>query len=231
MDWVAFSMIATAFLAIALGVLAWIAWQRRQKRTQKQREDTEKRRLAQLETGRQRLVQSHERYPSETAGKVNLSRVSKEMSTLRSLLLSTRWEKADQETLRIMLKVVGREKEGWLDVASIQTFPSEELRVIDQLWLQASNGRFGLSVQKQIWKSIGGNLNADDKIYQVFGDRVGWLLNQTWLQANQLTFALSAPIGHLPAVAVRLGGLSWGVSGFWWDRREAYIFLLSQKDW
>jgi hypothetical protein len=153
------------------------------------------------------------------------------VSKLRDLLASGKWEKADKETLKIMLQVAGREKKGWLDVASIENFPCEEFRVIDQLWLQYSNGRFGFSVQKHIWKSVGGNLKADDKIYKAFGDLVEWRVNENWLQINDLTFEPSAPIGHLPATAVRLGGLSWGVDGFWWEKREAYVFLLSEKDW
>lgn len=153
------------------------------------------------------------------------------VSKLRDLLASRKWDKADKETLKIMLQVAGREKKGWLDVASIENFPYEELRAIDQLWLQSSNGRFGFSVQKRIWKSVGGNLKADDKIYQAFGDRVGWRVNKNWLQIDDLTFKHSAAVGHLPATAVRLGGLSWGVDGFWWEKREAYVFLLSEKDW
>ena len=158
-------------------------------------------------------------------------RTPKFISKLRDLLASKKWDKADKETLKIMLQVTGREKEGWLDVASIQNFPCEELRAIDQLWLQFSNGRFGFSVQKRMWKSVGGNLKADDKIYQAFGDRVGWRVNGNWIQIPELSFKSSATVGHLPATAVRLGGLSWGVDGFWWEKREAYVFLLSKKNW
>ncbi len=153
------------------------------------------------------------------------------ISKLRDLLVSKKWDKADKETLKIMLQVAGREKKGWLDLASIENFPCEELRAIDKLWLQSSNGRFGFSVQKHIWKSVGGNLKADDKIYQAFGDCVGWQLNKNWLEIDDLTFKPSAPVGHLPATAVRLGGLICGVVGFWLEKREAYVFLLSEKYW
>ena len=152
-------------------------------------------------------------------------------STLSKLLASGRWMEADEETLRIMLKVTGREKEDWLNVASIQNFPSEDLSAIDKLWVKSSDGRFGFSVQKRIWESLGGNLKADDKIRNLFGEDLGWRVNKKWLRIDELTFNSSAPVGHLPAVAVRLGGLSWGVDGFWWEKREAYEFLLSQKDW
>lgn len=150
-------------------------------------------------------------------------------SALRVLLVSGRWEEADRETLRIMLKIAGREQQGWLDVASIQNFPLEELYAIDRLWVESSNGWFGFSVQQQIWENVGGNLKANDKIYEAFGDIVGWRVDKKWLQLDELTFDISSPVGHLPAIAVRLGGLGWGVNGFWWERRDAYVFLLSQN--
>jgi hypothetical protein len=58
--------------------------------------------------------------------------------------------------------------------------------------LQSSNGRFGFSVQKRIWKSVGGNLKADDEIYQAFGDRVGWRVNKNWLEIDDFSFKPSA---------------------------------------
>lgn len=158
-------------------------------------------------------------------------RTSDFASKLYSLLASEKWEQADKETLRIMLEVAGREKEGWLNVASVQNLPCQHLRIIDQMWLEFSHGRFGFSAQKHIWQGLEGNLNPDDQTRQTFGDRLGWYVNKKWLQIDELTFNLSAHVGHLPAVAIRLGGLSWGVDGFWWEKREAYEFLLSQKDW
>ncbi|MFL9459003.1 GUN4 domain-containing protein [Tolypothrix bouteillei VB521301_2] len=152
-------------------------------------------------------------------------------TTLQELLIAQRWEEADRETLKIMLQLANREQEGWLDVTSIQNFPQQDLRAIDRLWVEASKGRFGFSIQQQIWQNVGGNIKPDDKIYEAFGNLVGWRVHQKWLQVHELTFHLSSPVGHLPATAVRLGGLGWGVAGFWWDRRDACVFLLSQKDW
>ncbi|KYC42089.1 hypothetical protein WA1_18995 [Scytonema hofmannii PCC 7110] len=152
-------------------------------------------------------------------------------ATLRELLADGKWEEADRETLGIMLKVANREKDGWLDVESIQNFPQKDLHAIDRLWMDFSDGRFGFSVQRDIWQSVGGNLEAGDKIYKAFSEKVGWRVQKEWLQVNELTFDLSSPVGHLPGLAVRLGGLSWGVDGFWWEKRSAYVFLVSQKDW
>lgn len=152
-------------------------------------------------------------------------------TTLRKLLASRQYKEADQETLKIMLQLTNREQEGWLDVASMENLKREDLQTLDRLWVESSNGRFGFSVQRHIWKNLGGDIGANDQIYQAFGDYVGWRVGQKWLQVNDLTCNLSSPIGHLPAVAVRLGGLSWGVEGFWWEKRDAYVFLLSRKQW
>ncbi|MBC6424722.1 MAG: GUN4 domain-containing protein [Hormoscilla sp. SP12CHS1] len=61
---------------------------------------------------------------------------------LRDLLLAGKWEKADVETLRVMLQVAGRLEEGWLENDQIENFPCEDLRAIDKLWVKYSNGRF-----------------------------------------------------------------------------------------
>ncbi|MFB2894655.1 GUN4 domain-containing protein [Aerosakkonemataceae cyanobacterium BLCC-F50] len=55
----------------------------------------------------------------------------------------------------------------------IAQIPSRDLQVINQLWLSASNGKFGFSVQKEIYQSVG-------KDYQQLGDRVGWRVNRIW---------------------------------------------------
>jgi len=106
--------------------------------------------------------------------------------------------------------VAGREKEGWLNTESIEKFPCEDLRTIDQLWVKYSNGRFGFSVQKRIYQSLGGTSKYDEKVWETFGDRVGWRkktnwFERGWLYYNDLTFSEKAPEAHLPAS----GGASW----------------------
>jgi hypothetical protein len=127
---------------------------------------------------------------------------------LRDFLAQGKWREADEETLAVMLKVAGREQEGWLDTEDIKYFPCTDLRTIDTLWVKYSNGRFGFSVQKRIWESVGGTPNADYETYLRFGNRVGWRVNYSWLNLNydNLTFTSEeAPEGHLPVG----GWMSW----------------------
>ncbi|NMG21514.1 hypothetical protein DP116_19495 [Brasilonema bromeliae SPC951] len=120
---------------------------------------------------------------------------------LRDLLAGGKWKEANQETLAVMLKASGREKDRYLDVESIENFPCTDLRTIDQLWVKYSNERFGFSVQKRIWKSVGGKPDANYETWEKFGDRVGWrkgMFTKQWQDYEKLTFSTNAPWGHLP---------------------------------
>ncbi len=147
--------------------------------------------------------------PKKAANEVQLvSAVGMDYRQLRDLLAAGKWKEADQETARVMLKVAGREKEGWLDSSSIDNFPCEDLRTIDQLWVKYSNGRFGFSVQKRIYQSLAGTrAGYDSKVWEKFGDQVGWRNNNEWVYYNDLTFSEKAPEAHLPVWGVRLSFL------------------------
>ncbi|NER25127.1 MAG: GUN4 domain-containing protein [Symploca sp. SIO1B1] len=111
---------------------------------------------------------------------------------LKNLLASGRWLEANQTTRTIIPKAVKKEKEGWLTDEQIQNFPCQVLQVIDSLWLQYSNGRFGFSVQKQI-------CNECEKNPQTFGNRVGWRVKEVWISPSQVSYSpANAPEGHLP---------------------------------
>ncbi|MFB2646041.1 GUN4 domain-containing protein, partial [Raphidiopsis sp. BLCC-F218] len=95
--------------------------------------------------------------------------------------------------------VAKREKEGWLRIEDAEKFPCKELRSIDQLWLKYSRGKFGISVQQQIYQSLGGTKEYNEKVWESMGDRVGWRQAGNWLYYEQLNFTQTAPSGHLPA--------------------------------
>lgn len=206
-------------------------------RLQGLREQIEAERQRQQEA--ERLQQQREqeeaeklRQEQQSTGNDLLSEKGVDYTRLRDLLRDCEWKQADRETLAVMLKATGREKESWLNTESIENFPCTDLRTIDQLWVKYSNGHFGFSVQKRIWESVEGD-------YEKFGDRVGWrkseivviekwfgLKQQTenktrWLRVDELTFSLSAPEGHLPVDVSVWGGFggAWvGFGGAWWGR-------------
>ena len=129
---------------------------------------------------------------------------------LWELLKEQLWEEADLETMQIILQVMGREEGDWLDVDSIENFPSEDLQTIDRLWVHYSNGLFGFSVQKQIWEELGGQV--DWEMECELGDLVGWRKDEEWVSRDDMNFSLEAPLGHLPRGLAwcRCPGVSWG---------------------
>jgi uncharacterized caspase-like protein len=138
---------------------------------------------------------------------------SQEYVQLEKLLEQRDWKQADERTSELMLKAAGREKEATLDINSITTFPCEDLRTIDRLWVEYSDDRFGFSVQKRIWESVGGKPGEDDvEIYKTYSDRVGWREKGEWVAYDRLSFSLGAEPGHLPAHVRHYSG---GVVGSW----------------
>lgn len=132
----------------------------------------------------------------------SVDQVHSKYRQLEELLAAGEWQKADQETSKVMLEVANRTEERWLRIEDIENFPCEDLRAIDGLWVKHSNGRFGFSVQKRIYQSLGGTRAYDEKVWDTFGDRVGWRKNGKWQNYNNLTFNTKAPEAHLPMIQV-----------------------------
>ncbi len=133
---------------------------------------------------------------------------SKEYSKLRQFLEEQSWNKADQETIALMLKLADKEKQGYLSVQDIQTFPCADLRAIDHLWFKYSGGKFGFRVQKQIFDKYN-----TSEWYQIF-TLLGWInkkLEESFKNTFEfdyrwddryLEFSINAPSGHLPSFKV-----------------------------
>ncbi len=155
---------------------------------------------------------------------------------LATYLATHQWRKADEETLQVMLQVGGRESQGYLGVDDIRNFPCDDLLIIDNLWVQFSQGQFGFSVQKQIWLEVGGRLEGEHRSFigavieriptpirrillrcgvHLTGDDYDTYIlfseRVGWKQVNwtyeSLTFNTSAPQGHLPNHLDRQGRL------------------------
>ncbi|WP_427161145.1 GUN4 domain-containing protein [Aliinostoc sp. HNIBRCY26] len=118
---------------------------------------------------------------------------------LRDLLAKHKWQEADIETARLMLKVM--KKNYWDEVyqEDIEKFPCQVLQILDQLWEQYSYGYFGFRIQQTIWSEMGGQVDYETE--KKLGDRLGWRKDGNWLDYEQLTFQISpmTPMGHLPA--------------------------------
>ncbi len=136
--------------------------------------------------------------------------------SLQDLLSQQAWPAADAETQRILLTLCDRLEPGILSLDCIQDIPCRDLCTIDYLWCHYSDRQFGFSIQKRIWREVGGSSETHVHRLQVltkanrsgwrvnspierFGKRVGWRIKHTWIAPNHLQFTSDAPRGHLPA--------------------------------
>lgn len=132
-------------------------------------------------------------------------------TNLANLLEVGKWKEADRETGTLMLKITCREQKRQLNLKDIENFPCQDLRTINQLWVNYSKERFGFSIQKRIWE----NVNCD---WKKCGERFGWRVNNDWKNYPDLIFTLNAPSGAFPTF---WGGeerkLLFGYPGCWED--------------
>ena len=137
---------------------------------------------------------------------------------LETLLKAGKWKEADGETSKVMLEVAGQTDQGFLMSDDLTNFPCEDLLTIDWLWVEASNGHFGFSVQKKIWEECGSPMDYNGD-YKKFMEKVGWRSGDSFVSYSDFKFSPSLSlIGELP-----LGGRwfssrrergYWGVSLF-----------------
>jgi serine/threonine protein kinase len=132
-------------------------------------------------------------------------------SELEKLLKNKQWYEADQLTDKLMLKASGRGKEGWIDRESIRKFPCEDLQTIDRLWVHYSNGRYGFSVQKQIYVECGSKLNfsyPSSETWEKFRKATAWKSEGKWVNYPDQFFKnnFMSVKGHLPGWVKNGGG-------------------------
>ena len=130
---------------------------------------------------------------------------------LEELLKAKKWREADQETYRLMITTVGKEEGQWFSPKDLKSFPCEDLQTLDKLWTTYSqtedypNGKWGFTVQKQIWQACG-SPKEYNKNWEKFGIRVGWDRRKL---RSQLTYDLEKSLpGELPSWVVPEGALS-----------------------
>ena len=169
---------------------------------------------AEIETKKENQSNKEKSENLETKTQKNLNQVEEEkedelisgpgvdFTKLRDFLATGKWRKADEETTRLMLQLGDKDEKGYLNTDDCRNFPREELRTIDRLWLDNSEGKFGFSVQKRIYLEEGGKLDDYDyDSYERMSDRIGWYKNNEWLSYSKLIFDnTTAPQGHLPGV-------------------------------
>lgn len=72
---------------------------------------------------------------------------------LRALLSSSKWQEANQETWNVMCQAARKNTGSVLTADEIKQISCDDLQIIDNLWQQHSQGRYGFSAQNQIYMS------------------------------------------------------------------------------
>lgn len=125
-------------------------------------------------------------------------------SRLQELLKRGRWEEADSETGYCMSRVIGEDQPLRWSAENLLNFSGTDLKMINELWLTYSDGRFGFSVQKKIYIESGANLEdaiPDEVALRDFYTRLGWpikIAGNNLIVGSDLNYSTAAPLGHLP---------------------------------
>ncbi len=140
------------------------------------------------------------------------SAVGADYTKLQTLLAQKRWKQADQETWSLLCEALKKSKKTYIHAKDLENLPCEDLKTINHLWVKYSNGRFGFTVQNQIYQE-------SERDYGKFCNQVGWLTYNPHDPDQGIEYKISAPVGHLPT-------RNWIIStGKWWQHLE----ILHQK--
>jgi hypothetical protein len=146
------------------------------------------------------------------------SEVGIDYTPLQQLLVKQDFLSADRLTLEKLCELAGSAalQRKWLYFSEVENFPIADLQTINTLWFIHSQGKFGFSVQRELWLSVSQDW---DKLWS----KIGWKTGNNWTRyPHEFTWDLSAPLGHLPlsnqlrgvrVIASLLSHRAWSVKG------------------
>lgn len=108
-----------------------------------------------------------------------------EFKKLQALLKAKKWYQSNRETTRLIAE-------------NPDNVTCQNLKQIDQLWTNYSEGKYGFTPQLQIWQQVGGMKceTCEDQI-QAFSKQVGWRVSSRDIRLIPGDFP-----GHYPTAAV-----------------------------
>ena len=113
---------------------------------------------------------------------------------VQQLLAQQDFQGADVVTLQKLCELAGTAavERKWVYFTEVESFPTKDLITLDKLWLMHSEGKFGFSVQRKIWLSVG-------KDFSKLWTKIDWKSGNTWTRyPKEFIWDLTAPVGHLP---------------------------------
>ncbi len=115
-------------------------------------------------------------------------------SSLQQALARQKFQEADVITRQKLCELAGEAaiKRKWVYFTEVEQFPPTDLSILDRLWFFYSEGKFGFSVQRDIWLSLG-------KDFSKLWTKIAWKNEISWTRyPNEFIWDLNAPKGHLP---------------------------------
>ena len=114
---------------------------------------------------------------------------------LQKVLLVNDFKTADKYTHTHLCQLAGLNNNNyrnWLYFTDIHKIPSDDLNTIDKLWTIYSEGKFGFSIQREIWLSNNQN-------WEKLWNKIGWKINDIAIRyPHEFIWDINAPKGHLP---------------------------------
>lgn len=141
--------------------------------------------------------------PAASAEEAEDSSPAPSLDLLGRQLAAGDYRQADETTRALIIDLAGESarRRGYVFFSEVQFISAEDLRAIDELWKEHSNGKFGYSVQRRLWEK-------SRRDFTRFFIRVGWMkkLDTEVEQYNYRAFPDEfmwemkddTPEGHLP---------------------------------
>lgn len=119
-----------------------------------------------------------------------------EYTQLRDFLKAGEWRQAEDETRALLIKLAGPDavKRGWVYFTEVPPISVDDFQTLDNLWRAASNGRFGFSVQREMW-------TQSQKRWAKFFKQIDWTQGENNVYRKwpgEFNYSIDAPRGHLP---------------------------------
>ena len=134
---------------------------------------------------------------------------------LLQLLLKRELQAADRLTLEKLCELAGdiATQRRWVYFTEVEQMPEADLQTLNRLWWVHSEGKFGFTVQRQIWLNSG-------RSWENLWAKIAWKNGRTWSRYPEgfIWDLAAAPPGHLP-LSNQLRGV------------QAYNALLSHPAW
>ncbi|MGK7932750.1 MAG: GUN4 N-terminal ARM-like repeat domain-containing protein [Microcystaceae cyanobacterium] len=113
---------------------------------------------------------------------------------LQKLLIQQDFQTADGVTRQKFCELAGETalQRKWVYFTEVEQFPSIDIHTINSLWWVYSEGKFGFSVQRKLWVSVG-------RDFVKLWPKINWKQGNSWTKYPEgFTWSMEAPAGHLP---------------------------------